>query len=425
RRHRERARPVVATARPLSDDRLSAAGTPWRAAVPTMAGGAAICYFSFSFGPAFFAADVAVYGLAVGLLIVAFGLLMLWYPGACAALGLLSVIGGLIAFPIAAGGLGAGSLLAIIGGSLAAAWTPPPHGAFLAVRAARAGVRAAAAAIDLALAGVIVVGLYATVLNGPVKEHIAVWYALHLAAWLLVVGPGVAAALTPGRLLLGIRVFTAPGPVAAVAAAAPGAGPATGSTVSGTAVSGSTMSGSAVATGTAAVPAARAVLREALRTVEVVGTVELVLPLPRHVGLGPAALCAAVVTAGWLLLLWTGRVPHDLIPRTRTVSLRVVTAPTASSLAGPAPAAGSPPADTRPAAAVTSSSVSDAQPTAADSPPPDSAVPPSPLPAAGVLPRTAPDSAAPDSAALDSAVLDSAAEPDRHATGPAPDPDAR
>ncbi|ONH34636.1 hypothetical protein BL254_15535 [Protofrankia sp. BMG5.30] len=392
-----------------------------------MAGGAAICYFSFSFGPAFFAADVAVYGLAVGLFIVAFGLLMLWYPGACAALGLLSVIGGLIAFPIAAGGLGAGSLLAIIGGSLAAAWTPPPDGAFLAVRAARVGVRAAAAAIDLALAGVIVVGLYATVLNGPVKERIAVWYALHLAAWLLVVGPGVAAALTPGRLLLGIRVFTAEG---AVAAAAPGAGPATGSTVSGTAVSGTAVSGTAVsgtavsgtavsgtaaATGTAAVPAARAVLREALRTVEVVGTVELVLPLPRHVGLGPAALCAAVVTAGWLLLLWTGRAPHDLIPRTRTVSLRVVTAPTASSLAAPAPAAGSPPADTRPAAAVTSSSVSDAQPAAADSPPPDSAVPPSPLPAAGVLPRTAPDSA----------VLDSAAESGRRATGSAPDPDAR
>ncbi|WP_131796266.1 DUF6114 domain-containing protein, partial [Candidatus Protofrankia datiscae] len=399
RRHRERARPVVATARPLSDDRLSAAGTPWRAAVPTMAGGAAICYFSFSFGPAFFAADVAVYGLAVGLLIVAFGLLMLWYPGACAALGLLSVIGGLIAFPIAAGGLGAGSLLAIVGGSLAAAWTPPPDGAFLAVRAARVGVRAAAAAVDLALAGVIVVGLYATVLNGPVKEHIAIWYALHLAAWLAVVGPGAAAALTPGRLLLGTRVFTAAGPTAVtVPAAVPGTTAATDAVTSPDAVAppdntvtprnSTVMSPDAVAVGgLVAAPLARAALREALRTVEIAVTVELVLLLPRHIGFGPAALCATAAVAGWLLLLWAGQAPHDLIPRTRTVSLRIVAAAPALS---PAQASPNPDFDFPVPA-----------PTAPDIPIPDAPAPSAPTPGVRPVPRAVPDSGAPNSAIPD------------------------
>ncbi|WP_206443329.1 DUF6114 domain-containing protein, partial [Candidatus Protofrankia californiensis] len=202
-RLRERAKPTVLFTRPLSDDWLSETKTPWRAAVPTMTGGAAVCYFSFSFGPTFFSAGVAVYGLGLGLLITAFGLLMVWYPGASGALGLLSVIGGLIAFPIAAGGLVVGSLLAIVGGSLAAAWTPPPDGALLAVRTARIGVRTTAMIVDVTLAAIVVVGLYATVLNGPVKDHIVIWYVLQLS----IVGPGIARGLTPGRLLLGIRVF--------------------------------------------------------------------------------------------------------------------------------------------------------------------------------------------------------------------------
>ncbi|MGL5816403.1 MAG: RDD family protein [Phycicoccus sp.] len=253
--------PVTLLVREATDP--EAAGRPLvvRAAAAATVGGLVVAVVAAAFGPRLMIADVRAVGIGVGVLAVALGIGPLVTARALgASTGPLLLACGLVSLPVAAGGLVVGSVLLVGAGVVLASVRTAPEGARYRLETGHLLRRVAAALVDLASTAALVVLASATVLNSALVERPVFVFVVWAAGWVLVTVPTtLRCQAAPGQWLLNVRVL------------APSTAPASPS---------------------------RAVVRQLLRGVLIVGPVLATTALALTVGLlGPVALLLALLLA--------------------------------------------------------------------------------------------------------------------------------
>jgi hypothetical protein len=283
-----RAPRVAARRLPEPRRRVSDVERPWRAVVLIVLGG--LMTLAVSLGMrhsgviAMGASDV---GTIIGGLAIALGLLLLARPDAAWLLGAGAVLVGVVSFPMSLGGLVIGSLFIVLGGALAAAWSPAPDDSTVEVRAAPIPRRLLAAAVDVGLLAALATAVGVGALNGVLTTWgaygvvtVVMWIALVLPSTLL-------AGATAGKWLVDLRVDGADEP-----------------------------------------PQRRAVVgRELVRFVAVALTASIVVgSMAEGAGVVGTVVVGILMTGAWAFVLWTEWVPHDRLAGTTVVHHRLVTA---------------------------------------------------------------------------------------------------
>ncbi len=269
----------------------SEAERPWRAASLTMAGAITVLFFAYPRKLSLTTVQwLGLWGQLVSMVAIVLAIFMLVYPRSANVTGPFAIIAGILSFPILLGGVLVGSICLILGGALAFAWMPaPPEARAYASRAPHTYLllpfRFLADVIDGTLFMLAAVAAGYTFLHGPMKDSPLLVYVVELALWSAIFIPGTARGVTPGKLLLRLRIWD---------------------------------------TETMEPPGLqRAVVREAIRGAEVVGLI-ILLPLlfdvPQIVAI---AMIVAVATAG-VLGAHFGKFPHDLAAGTSISLLHVV-----------------------------------------------------------------------------------------------------
>jgi len=341
----------------------SEAERPWRAASLVLAGATLISVVASTVRPSLFALpDVTLAGIAISLVLVTLGLLLLASPRSALPLGAFCVVFGVLAFPLALGGLLLGSLLVIGGGALAVGWSPVPAGTQVRWGAAGFPSRLAALVVDLLLYAPVLLGV-AALLDGPMRRSRAVAVAVEAAVWLAVAVPGTATGASPGKRLLRLRVLPAPdrpSPAPAAPGArdggapdAPAPPPAGDAEVHADAAAGGADRAAGVEGAPAGVGWRAAAVREGVRAAELALLAALLVGLSGVVALRPLALAlpsplrswpvgpavAVLVVAALAAALRRSPAPHDLLAGTRVARGRLLLLGDAPApVAGPAPA---------------------------------------------------------------------------------------
>lgn len=269
----------------------SEAERPWRAAALTLAGATTVLFFSYPRKLSLTTVQwLGLWGQLVSMVAIVLAIFMLVYPRAANVIGPFAIICGILSFPIILGGLLVGSICLIVGGALAFAWMPaPPEARAYASRAPHTHLllpfRILADTIDgvLFMLAAVITGY--TFLHGPMKDSPALVYLVQLVIWAAIFIPGTARGVTPGKLLLRLRIWDT------VTMEPPGL--------------------------------QRAVIREATRGAEFVGLlilIPLLFDVPQILAF---AMIATVAIAG-VASAHLGVMPHDLLAGTGISLLHVV-----------------------------------------------------------------------------------------------------
>jgi hypothetical protein len=200
---------VRVVVRPASDQERAGQSLAVRAAAAALVGGVLIAVVAFSFGPRFFLADVRALGIGLGVLAAALAIGPLVSGRSGSSVGPLLIAVGVLAFPVAAGGLVVGSVLVGGAGVVLASIQTAPDDAVAVLERGHLGRRVAAAMVDVGLTAIVVLLAAVTVLDDALAGSTGLVYLAWAAVWMLVTVP---AALTvdasPGAWLLDVRLST-------------------------------------------------------------------------------------------------------------------------------------------------------------------------------------------------------------------------
>ncbi len=205
-------------------DEAERAGRPLvlRAAVAALVGGLVIAGVATDLGPRMLVADVRVLGIGLGALVAALAVGALVSGRVGGSTGPVLVAAGVVALPVAGGGLMVGSVLVLGAGVVLASLQPAPEGAVAVLEPGHRVRRVVAAGLDVALTAAVVLVLSASLLNAAMEASTAAVYAVWAATWLLLTVPvALLTTSSPGAWLVAVRLVTPdggrPGPAAVVA----------------------------------------------------------------------------------------------------------------------------------------------------------------------------------------------------------------
>jgi hypothetical protein len=186
-------RGVRVVVRAATDDERAGRSLAVRAAAAALVGGVLIAVVAFSFGPRFFLADVRALGIGLGVLAAALAVAPLVSGRVSPTVGPLLIAVGVLAFPVAAGGLVVGSVLVGGAGVVLASIQAAPDDAVAVLERGHLARRVAAAIVDVGLTAVVVLMAAVTVLDDSLAGSSGRVYLAWAAAWMLVTVPAAQA----------------------------------------------------------------------------------------------------------------------------------------------------------------------------------------------------------------------------------------